>query len=181
MTEKRWDDAKWINDLAVDPKWEECENRPWANHEHRKRNGCLGEDFVHHHNAVPMRFFWNASCKTLSGPVYFGPNSEGPPGSAHGAAVSLVFDEILAYPVWRLGFTAATVNLNITLRRLIPLLSVLRFTAKFDNKKSEGRKLYLEGDISSPDGTTTYASAIGLWVQTNKLSTISKTRISSKL
>ena len=131
----------------------------------------LPPDFVLHNPRVHLRFFWNERLSTLSGAVYFAPDSEGPPKGAHegppkgahGASVALVFDEILAYPVWRSGLAAFTANLNLNLRRMVPLGSTQRFTARVERK--DGRKLYTRGVITSPDGQTTFADCAGLWIE----------------
>jgi hypothetical protein len=74
-----------------------------------------------------------------------------------------VFDEILAYPVWRSGTGAFTANLSINLRRMVPLGSTQRFWARVKERK--GRKIFTEGRITSPDGSVTYADATGLWIE----------------
>jgi acyl-coenzyme A thioesterase PaaI-like protein len=73
-------------------------------------------DFVKHDPRLLIRFFWHRSSGTLKGTVEFTDRAEGPPGFTHGGAVMLLFDECLAYPIWRSGTTAFTVNLNINLR-----------------------------------------------------------------
>lgn len=119
-------------------------------------------DFVLHNPRVHLRFFWNESAKELVGVAHFAPDSEGPPKGAHGASVAMVFDEILAYPVWRSGVNAFTANLNINLRRMVPLNSSVRWRARV--ARVEGRKHFLEGAITSPDEKTTYAECKGLWI-----------------
>ena len=123
-----------------------------------------------HNPRVHLRFFWNERLSTLSGAVYFAPDAEGPPNGAHGASIALVFDEILAYPVWRAGLAAFTANLNINLRRMVPLGSTQRFLAHIDRK--EGRKIFVKGSITAADGHTTYADATGLWVENGALAKI---------
>lgn len=110
-----------------------------------------------------MRFFWNEAEQRLAGVVHWGIDAEGPPKGAHGASIALVFDEILAYPIWRSGIGAFTANLNVSLRKMVPLQSTLRFDARIASKN--GRKLVTEGTITSPDGKTTYADCKGLWIE----------------
>jgi acyl-coenzyme A thioesterase PaaI-like protein len=145
----------------------DAENRPWANKANRfTKTGCLGNDFVLHEPRVVLRFFWHTREQRLLGTAHFGHSAEGPPATAHGASVALVFDEILAYPVWRTGATAYTANLNINLRRRVPLNSTQRFEARVARR--EGRKWFLEGRILSLDGATVFADATGLWISSSE-------------
>ena len=128
-----------------------------------------GLDFVLHNPRVHMRFFWNEREQRLAGVVHWGIDSEGPPKGAHGASIALVFDEILAYPIWRSGTGAFTANLNVNLRRMVPLMSTLRFDAKVASKN--GRKINMEGTITSPtDAKTVYADCKGLWIESAYMS-----------
>jgi len=154
--------------------WEECENRPWANLDNRTQTGCIGQDFVLHNPRVHFRFFWNNAERKLGGAVHWDSDAEGPPKGAHGASICLVFDEILAYPVWRSGLAAFTANLNINLKKMIPLGSTQRFEAMITKK--EGRKIFVEGRIMSSNGLTTYAEAKGLWIESRYLAKIGDTR-----
>lgn len=53
------------------------------------------------------------------GSVHWDNRTEGPPGGSHGASIMLVFDEILAYPVWRGGEPAFTANVNLDLKKMV--------------------------------------------------------------
>lgn len=57
--------------------------------------------------------------QVLCGTSRFSFLCEGPPKGAHGASIMLVFDEILAYPVWRSGVTAFTANVSTNLRKMV--------------------------------------------------------------
>jgi acyl-coenzyme A thioesterase PaaI-like protein len=112
-----------------------------------------------------MRFFWHAATQTLSGSVDWDERTEGPPKGAHGASIMMVFDEILAYPVWRSGVPAFTANVNINLRKMVPFNTAARFESRVARR--EGRKCFLEGAIYSADKTVKYADATGLWIVSN--------------
>ena len=109
-----------------------------------------------------MRFFWNEKTSTLSGSAFWDNRTEGPAGGAYGGSIMLVFDEILAYPVWRSGSPAFTANVNLNLRKMVPFNTSARFESKI--VKSEGRKRFVEAKILTGDGKTVYADAKGLWV-----------------
>jgi len=160
---------QWVSEaFEANPDWVECENRPWANDRNRTDSGCVGKDFVFYQAKVFMRFFWNEKTSELAGVVHWNENAEGPPKGAHGASVAMVFDEILAYPVWRSGIGAFTANLSVNLRRMVPLGSTQRFHSRVVGK--QGRKINVEGRITSPDGKITYADSKGLWIEAPHMS-----------
>eukprot|EP00466_Bigelowiella_natans_P008874 jgi/Bigna1/77552/fgenesh1_pg.48_\ len=132
--------------------WEEVENRPWASKRVRRETGCLGEDFVKHHNLVPMRWYWSPFRKVLQGCAKFPMDVEGPPRRAHGASIAMVFDEVLAYPVWRLvdekygmGVTA---KLSVSYKAALPLGSTAAFQCRL--VKKEGRKWWVTAELTDP-------------------------------
>ena len=63
--------------------------------------------------------------KILKGIVKFTLYCEGPPKIAHGGAVASVFDEILAYPVWRQSVSAFTGTLSVNYKTFTPLNEIL--------------------------------------------------------
>lgn len=117
---------------------------------------------MHYDPKIKLRYFWNDKTQTLVGSVHWDNRTEGPPGGAHGASIMFVFDEILAYPVWRTGVPAFTANVNVNLRKMVPFNIAARFQARV--AKAEGRKRWLEGVITTADGQTKYADATGLWI-----------------
>jgi len=146
------------------------ENRPWANDYCRwSRSHCKGYDYVHYDPKIKLRYFWNDETNVLCGSVHWDNRTEGPPGGAHGASIMFVFDEILAYPIWRTGTPAFTANLNVNLRKMIPFATAARFEARV--VRAEGRKRFVEGVITNADGTVKYADATGLWIVSNGIGT----------
>lgn len=93
----------------------------------------------------------------------------------HGACIATCFDEILAYPVWRLGYNAFTANLNINFKAMIPLGSTVRFTAQIQ-KIENNKKIFVYGRLTSPDESTVYSDCLGLWVVNSKLNSIGNVR-----
>lgn len=155
-------------------QFQEVVNRPWAQDDQRKKNGCVGQDFIFFQPKFVMRFFWNAEQRKLVGAVQWFPNSEGPPGGSHGGSIASAFDEILAYMPWKLlskspddGLVAFTANLSVNYKKMVPFASCQRFTAQVD--KVEGRKLWVSAKLISPDGDTTYADANGMWIAAPRL------------
>ncbi|MFA6318355.1 MAG: PaaI family thioesterase [Elusimicrobiota bacterium] len=68
-----------------------------------------------------VRYFKRKSGRGLRARVWFGPESEGPPGHAHGGAIAAVLDEALGAAAWALGLTVMTARLAVTFRRAVPL------------------------------------------------------------
>lgn len=112
--------------------------------------------------ASKCAFFWNESTQTLSGAVHWNNQTEGPANGTYGGSIAVVFDEILAYPVWYSGQPAVTANINFNIRKMIPFNTSARFESKI--VKSEGKKRFLEAVITTADGKTKYADAKGLWI-----------------
>lgn len=139
---------------------------------------CLLPDFVKHNPRVHLRFFWNESTKQLGGVIHWDKDSEGPPKGAHGASIAMVFDEILAYPIWRSGTGAFTANLNVNLRRMVPHNSTQRFIAGIQSRN--GRKIITEGKILSPDEKIVYADCKGLWIEAAHMSATQRPKEENK-
>merc|ERR1711879_1106168 len=153
---------EWVCKTLNNPEWLEVENRPWANENCRwDLSVCKGFDFVMFDPRIVMRFFWNDNEKLLAGTIQWDNRSEGPPGVSHGASVMTVFDEILAYPIWRQGEAAFTANVNINLRKPVPMGALALFEARVT--KVEGRKRFTWAKITDSKGTI-FAEATGIWV-----------------
>lgn len=61
---------------------------------------------------------------------------QGPPGHAHGGASAALLDEAMSAAVWRAGYTAAAVKLEVGYRRPMPL----------------GQPIQVEGSVVEKDG-----------------------------
>ena len=88
--------------------------------------------------------------------VWFGPETEGPPGHAHGGAMAAVLDEVLGLAAWAAGHPIVVGKLNIHFSQLLPLLTVMQVESEVVSV--EGRKVKVKGRIVGKDGTE-YASA----------------------
>jgi len=92
---------------------------------------------------------------------------QGPPGMAHGGASAALLDEAMGAAVWRAGFRAAAVNLNMTYQKPVPLGIEIQITGRFIEKN--GKRLFAEGEIRLPDGTVavigkgTYVEALHMF------------------
>jgi acyl-coenzyme A thioesterase PaaI-like protein len=87
--------------------------------------------------------------------IWFGPETEGPPGHAHGGSVAAVLDEALGLAAWAAGYPIVVGNLNISFRNMLPLQTVVTIESRVVS--AEGRKIMVHGRIFS--GETLFASA----------------------
>jgi acyl-coenzyme A thioesterase PaaI-like protein len=89
----------------------------------------------------------------LQAQIWFGPETEGPPGHAHGGSMAAVLDEVLGLAAWAAGYPIVVGNLNVSFRNLLPLEQVV--TVKSRIVSAEGRKVMVHGRICS--GETVFA------------------------
>ena len=99
-----------------------------------------------------VRYYLNPD-RHLKARIWFGPETEGPPGHAHGGAMAAVLDEVLGLAAWTAGYSIVVGNLNINFRNLLPLQKVVTVETKVVSV--EGRKVMVHGRIFCDK--TTYA------------------------
>ena len=105
-------------------------------------------------NRYRVRYFRDQQ-ERLRARIWFGPETEGPPGHSHGGAMAAVLDEVLGLAAWAAGFPIVVGNLNINFRNLLPLEQVV--TVESDVVSVDGRKVLVHGRICH--GETVYADA----------------------
>jgi acyl-coenzyme A thioesterase PaaI-like protein len=81
----------------------------------------------------------------LQARIWFGPETEGPPGNAHGGSMAAVFDEVLGLAAWAAGYSIVVGNLNVSFRNLLPLQKVVTVESRVIS--AEGRKVLVHGRI----------------------------------
>jgi acyl-coenzyme A thioesterase PaaI-like protein len=89
----------------------------------------------------------------LQARIWFGPETEGPPGHAHGGSMAAVLDEVLGLAAWAAGYPIVVGNLNVSFRNLLPLRKVVTVESRIVSV--EGRKVKVHGRICH--GKTVYA------------------------
>ncbi|BCS55348.1 PaaI family thioesterase [Geobacter sp. SVR] len=89
----------------------------------------------------------------LQARIWFGPETEGPPGHAHGGSVAAVLDEVLGLAAWAAGYPIVVGNLSVSFRNLLPLQKVVTVASSVVSAK--GRKVMVHGRIFC--GETLYA------------------------
>lgn len=83
--------------------------------------------------------------KNLQARIWFGPETEGPPGHAHGGSMAAVLDEVLGLAAWAAGYSIVVGNLNVSFRSLLPLKKVVTVESRVIS--AEGRKVMVHGRI----------------------------------
>jgi acyl-coenzyme A thioesterase PaaI-like protein len=110
-------------------------------------------------NRFRVRFYRDSE-QHLKARVWFGPETEGPPGHAHGGSIAAVLDEVLGLAAWAAGYPIVVGNLNVSFRNLLPLQKVVTVESKIVS--AEGRKVMVHGRIYC--GKTTYAAGEALCI-----------------
>jgi len=103
-------------------------------------------------NRFRVRYYRDGE-QQLKARIWFGPETEGPPGKAHGGAMAAVLDEVLGLAAWAAGYSIVVGNLNVGFRNLLPLQQVVTVESRIVS--AEGRKVMVHGRICS--GETVYA------------------------
>jgi acyl-coenzyme A thioesterase PaaI-like protein len=104
---------------------------------------------------------------TVSGTVTLGEVYAGPPGAVHGGIIALIFDELLGVANVLSGVGAFTGTLNIRYERFTPLREELEVAAHVD--RTEGKKVFTVGTISSGGAITARAEGIFIQVGLDRL------------
>jgi len=105
-------------------------------------------------NRYRVRYYRDEE-ERLRARIWFGPETEGPPGHSHGGAMAAVLDEVLGLAAWAAGYSIVVGNLNISFRNLLPLGQVV--TVESEVVSAEGRKVMVHGRICT--GETVFAEA----------------------
>lgn len=83
--------------------------------------------------------------QSLVARIWFGPETEGPPGHAHGGSLAAVLDEVLGLAAWAAGHAIVVANLNVNFRCLLPILQVVQVDTEIVSV--DGRKVLVRGKV----------------------------------
>ncbi len=108
-----------------------------------------------------VRYFEKKSVRLFAGRIWFGPQSEGPPGHAHGGSQAALLDEGMGAVAWLSGKTVLAAKIEINFRAPLPLGTILTMRAEITGM--EGRKVYTQGKLEADDGRV-YSEGTGLFV-----------------
>ena len=140
---------KEIPELAGEPGWSEFDAPALVGESLRFVSGDpTGERFR-------VRYFRDHA-SLLVARIWFGPETEGPPGNAHGGSIAAVLDEVLGLAAWAAGHAIVVGRLNIHFQKLLPLRTVVEVRSRVVSV--EGRKVMVHGGIHGPEGVV-YAEA----------------------
>jgi acyl-coenzyme A thioesterase PaaI-like protein len=137
-----------IIDLRGEPDWTEFDAPALVGNSLRFVSGDpQGERFR-------VSYYLDAD-RHLKARVWFGPETEGPPGHAHGGSIAAVLDEVLGLSAWAAGHAIVVANLNVSFRNLLPLKTVVNVDTEVASVN--GRKVLVKGRVCS--GSAIYAEA----------------------
>lgn len=89
--------------------------------------------------------YYRQADQSLVARIWFGPETEGPPGHAHGGSMAAVLDEVLGLAAWAAGHAIVVANLNVNFRCLLPILQVVQVDTEVVS--IEGRKILIRGKL----------------------------------
>lgn len=89
--------------------------------------------------------YFRKADQSLVARIWFGPETEGPPGHAHGGSMAAVMDEVLGLAAWATGRAIVVANLNVNFRCLLPILQVVQVDTEVVS--IEGRKVLIRGKL----------------------------------
>ncbi len=111
--------------------------------------------------AIRVRYFEKKSAKLFAGRAWFGPETEGPPGHAHGGSQAALLDEGMGAVAWLSGKTVLAAKIEINFRAPLPLGTILTMRAEIT--KIEGKKVYTAGRLETDEGVV-FSEGTGLFV-----------------
>ena len=98
-----------------------------------------------------IAYFRRATDGRLVGRAWFGPETVGPPGHAHGGSMAAVLDEALGAAAWADGYPILVARLAVDFRQLLPLGTDATFETWVE--AVDGRKVTTRGRLLLPDGS----------------------------
>ncbi len=113
---------------------------------------------------ISLKYYHDQSQGTLYAQVMFGHQAQGPPGHAHGGAISAVFDELMGACCWINGYPSMTAQFTTRFFKPVPLDVAMLFSTTI--KEIQGSKLKLKAILLNSVNER-YASARGLFILQN--------------
>lgn len=98
--------------------------------------------------------------------VNFDASKQGPPGHAHGGAVTTILDEAMGAAAWYIDHPVLAVNLTVNLKASAPLNVDLVAFGWIE--RTEGRKVFTAAELVLPDGSVA-ANSTGVFVRVDAL------------
>ncbi|MBC7386982.1 MAG: PaaI family thioesterase [Cryobacterium sp.] len=111
--------------------------------------------------AIRVRYFARKGLGDFIGRAWFGPETEGPPGHAHGGSQAALLDEGMGAAAWTAGHPVLAAKLEVNFRKSLPLRTHVEVRANVE--RIEGKKVFVRGSLVGLDGTV-YSESAGLFV-----------------
>lgn len=164
------------NVLASNPMLHRIRLREWEDVAWRKRSGWHGRDLCHNPEGQAVRvleYYYDSDRMELTGVVWFGPDAESHRGLCHGGAMTSLMDDVAGHAAFVAStspWSGATVQVNVSLKKPVPVGSVLRIVGRVS--KRERRKVHIDAtlDDGNIDTPVVYAILEGLSIDGVKMS-----------
>lgn len=112
-------------------------------------------------NGLRVRYFKNKSSGNLLAKAWFGPETEGPPGFAHGGSMAALLDEVMGGMAWMSGHPVLAARLVNDFRQSLPLGTVVQAEGVIES--INGRKVHTRGALRGMDGQV-FCEGQGLFI-----------------
>lgn len=109
-----------------------------------------------------VKYFVRERDTRLFGKAWFGPNTIGPPGHAHGGSMAAVLDEAMGFAAWVAGHAVLAAKITIEFHNMLPIGTDATLEAWVEEK--DGRKVMVKGRIKDPDSGKSFAEGEGLFI-----------------
>lgn len=96
-----------------------------------------------------IAYFRRPEDRSLVGRAWFGPETEGPPGHAHGGSVASILDEALGAVAYAEGHPVVVARLTVDFRAMVPIGTDATFETWIDH--IDGRKIHTRGRLTGKD------------------------------
>ncbi|MCF7826592.1 MAG: PaaI family thioesterase [Candidatus Marinimicrobia bacterium] len=127
----------------------------------------FGKQFIsfisgeHNDHRIRLKYHFHEESGEVFAEVTFGQLAQGPPGHAHGGAISAVFDELMGACCWVNSYPAMTAQYTTRFFKPLPLEKEVLYCAKI--KMVDGHKISLKAKLID-ETDKQYASARGLFI-----------------
>ncbi len=110
---------------------------------------------------ISLKYYHNPTTGAVYADVRFGQLAQGPPGHAHGGAISAVFDELMGACCWVNRLPALTAQYTTRFFKPVPLDIQFIFCTGVTHR--DGNKITLKAALKDGEGNK-YAEAKGLFI-----------------
>ena len=127
----------------------------------------FGKQFIsfvtgeHNDQRIDLKYHFNEQTGEVFATVNFGRLAQGPPGHAHGGAISAVFDELMGACCWVNGYPVMTAQYTTRFFKPLPLGKDVLYCVKI--KTIDDKKISLRAKLID-ETNQKYASARGLFI-----------------